>query len=349
MENFLQQLDPYKWTVFSAIVLFIVYWGLSTFLHKRQAANKLSSLIRQATLISFILVGLLLVFLTIPFEDKDLRGQILTLVSALLSAAIALNSATFFGNAFAGMMIRAGNRYKPGEFIRVQNYFGLITEMSLFYVEIQRDDGGFTALPNLFLAVNPVEVTRKKPVISTTISLGYDEPRQKIQPLLIRSAKKAGLKSPYVLIKELGDFSIVYSIQGTLDESKDENKKKDSPIFVAQSILNGQILDILHKAGIEIVSPNFMNQRIATDKIFKPDKSTIVDLRQAEGPSQEEVYDKGSLVKTLQDKKDQLAALQKDQSSEEEIEAIKQSKIDMLNKDISEIEEGINKVDKDPD
>lgn len=351
MENLLSMLNPYKWTLISIVLLGIVYWGLSKLLYQRQKANKLSTLIRQVTLISLLIVGLLTILITIPFDDSNLRGQILTLISALLSAAIALNSATFIGNAFAGMMIRSGNHVNPGEFIRVENHFGLITEMSLFYVEIQRDDGGFTTLPNLFVAINPVEITRRKPIISSTVSLGYDVPRQQVQELLKKAAINTELENPYILIKELGDFSIVYSINGYLNNNKTQNEE-ETPIFVAQSRLNGQILDFLHKAKIEIVSPNFVNQRILKKETFRPDESTITSHKPEKGPTKKEVYDKGSLVKMQQAKKEELAKLQNQQNQDENQPSPKPStkaEVEALKNEIEELQDKINQVDEGTD
>ena len=51
----------------------------------------------------------------------------------------------------------------------------------------------------------------------------------------------------------LGDFSVTYRIAGLLKDVKS--------MLSARSNLHKSVMDCLHEAGIEIVSPSFMNQR----------------------------------------------------------------------------------------
>jgi small-conductance mechanosensitive channel len=69
----------------------------------------------------------------------------------------------------------------------------------------------------------------------------------------------AGLQNPFVQIKELGDFSISYRIAGFLPDVKH--------ILTSRSDLRKLVVDMLHGDGIEIVSPNFMNQRVLPEHL----------------------------------------------------------------------------------
>jgi len=63
----------------------------------------------------------------LPIEQSK-RAQLLSLLGILLSGAIALSSTTFLGNAMAGLMLRALNNFKAGDFLSVKEEFGRVTE-----------------------------------------------------------------------------------------------------------------------------------------------------------------------------------------------------------------------------
>lgn len=207
--------------------------------------------------------GLIIIILTLPIGDTR-QGQLLSLIGILLSAAIALSSTTFVGNAMAGMMMRALRNFRPGDFIRVGKHFGRVSDRGLFHIEIQTEDRNLTTLPNLYLVTNPVKVTRSSgTIISAELSLGYDLPRTRISELLIEAARAAQLQEPFVYITSLGDFSITYRISGLLTDVKQ--------LLSAQSHLHENVVDRLHLDGVEIVSPTFMNTRAVPEgKAFIP-------------------------------------------------------------------------------
>ena len=162
----------------------------------------------QMTTLVLSFVGLLAVIIALPISETT-TGQLLSLLGLLLSAAIALSATTFVGNVMAGLMQRAVRSFRPGDFIRVGDYFGRVTEQGLFHVEIQTEDRDLTTMPNLYLVTNPVKVIRSSgTLITAEVSLGYDVPRGRVEKLLLEAAGDAGLQEPFVHIMELGAFSI---------------------------------------------------------------------------------------------------------------------------------------------
>ena len=121
----------------------------------------------------------------------------------------------------AGMMLRAVRSFRPGDFIRVGDYFRRVSEQGLFHVEIQTEDRDLTTMPNLYLVTNPFKVIRSSgTIISAEVSLGYDIPRTKIESLLIEAALAVQLEEPFVLVTELGDFAVTYRISGLFPKVK---------------------------------------------------------------------------------------------------------------------------------
>lgn len=195
----------------------------------------------------------LLVIIALPV-DAQLRGQLLSLFGIALTALITLSSTTFVSNAMAGLMLRSLDNFRAGDFVRVGEHFGRVSERGLLHTEIQTEDRDLVTLPNLFLITQPVRVVHASgTLVSCELSLGYDVPRGMVREQLEAAALEAGLTDPFVHVMTLGDFSVGYRVSGFLAEVR--------TLVSARSRLAGSVLDALHGAGIEIVSPSFMNQR----------------------------------------------------------------------------------------
>jgi small conductance mechanosensitive channel len=235
-----------------------VLWAVNWFLLRRhREMGEGRRFARRIVMLVLVIVGvmLVLVFIPLPEEKKETRrSELVAVVGLIFTGAIALASTTFVANAMAGLMLRAVRSFRPGDFVRVGDHFGRVTERGLFHTEIQTEDRDLVTVPNLYLVSNPVRVIRHSgTIVSATVSLGYDVPHQEIKSLLLQAAENAGLAEPFVQIVELGDFSVHYRLAGFLAEVKQ--------LLTARSQLRTLMLETLHKAGIEIVSPTVMNQR----------------------------------------------------------------------------------------
>ncbi len=223
---------------------------------------------RQLIQLAAVLVGILFLILFLPLGDT-LRGQLLSLYGLIISATIALSSTTLVGNIMAGIMLKTIGNCRPGYYITVGDYFGRISEMDLLHTEIQTEERDLTTLPNMYLVTHPVRVMQTSgTVIYVELSLGYDVSRRRVEKILIDAALEVGLESPYVQIRELGDFSVTYRVSGLLTEL---NRLLDR-----RRELRGKTIDALHAEGIEIVSPTFMNTRS-----YKTDSTFIAEVQKS--------------------------------------------------------------------
>jgi hypothetical protein len=225
--------------------------------------------------------------------DTELRGQLLGLYGIVVSATIALSSTTLVGNVMAGIMLKTIKSCRPGYYITVGDHFGRVTTMDLLHTEIQTEERDLTTLPNLYLVSNPVRVMRTSgTLLYVELSLGYDVSRHEIEKLLLAAATETALESPFVQIRELGDFSVTYRISGLLTEvNRLLDKRRE---------LRARTMDALHAAGIEIVSPSFMNTRnFDTNEQFIPDVGAIDEPVDA-GPSTDAlVFDKAEEAESV--------------------------------------------------
>lgn len=296
--------------------LMLVNW----FLRRRWKDNPDAQFRFQLIMLALTFAGGLAVLVALPISDS-LRGQLLSLIGILLSAAIALSSTTFIGNIMAGIMLKAVKSARPGDFITVAEIVGRITEMDLLHTEIQTEDRDLVTVPNLYMVTQPLKVVRSSgTIVSAEVSLGYDVPRQAINALLLDAAAKAGLTDSFVQIRELGDFSVLYRVAGMLEDVKS--------LISARSALREAMLDTLHGAGVEIVSPNFMNTRaIPENTLFIPTSF------KAGGPqenirAEDVVFDKAEQAASVEDirKEIELIDVALGKLESEEVEATDEEK-----------------------
>ncbi len=287
----------------AAIVVFL--YLVQRFFEARYKDDPSFQFRKQLILLALTFTAVILTIVILPL-GATLRGQLLSLLGILLSAAIALSSTTFIGNAMAGIMLKALKNCRRGDFVKVGDHFGRITELDLLHTEIQTEERDLTTLPNLYLVTNPMRVMRASgTIVSVSLSLGYDVSRRQIEPLLIEAAEAAELSEPFVEITNLGDFSVVYKVAGLLTDVQ--------RLIAVRSRLRAKVLDVLHGAGIEIVSPNFMNTRAVADgRLFVPAQSRAEAEPEPDKSPDAIVFDKAAEAAQVEATGDQLTALQAD-------------------------------------
>ncbi|MBI9071296.1 MAG: mechanosensitive ion channel [Melioribacteraceae bacterium] len=310
MNEIIKELLLY-WGGFVVVVIIIVFaYIFNNWLFNKKKQEK-GTITRQLISVLIFLIGALVFTIALPI-DHSIKGQIISLIGIVLSAALALSSTTIIGNALAGLMNNSIKNFKLGDFIKIENNFGRVTKKGLFRTEIQTEDRNLTTLPNIYLASQPIKIVRDSgTIISTTVSLGYDINHSTIKKLLLNAAEESGLTEPYVFIETLGDFSITYRVHGILI---DINK-----YFTTHSILNEKVIDNLHKNEIEIVSPAFMNQRQVNETRFIPIIAESKERKTSEQSPEEIVFDKAIKADKIEEKSDYLEKI------ESQIDRLKQS------------------------
>lgn len=294
------------------ITLTLVVGGLSLLnwtLRRRYKDQPDKSFRFQMIMLVLTLVGVLAIIIALPVKDS-LRGQLLSLIGILLSAAIALSSTTFIGNMMAGIMLKIIRSARPGDFITVGDLTGRITEMDLLHTEIQTEFRDLVTVPNLHMVTNPMKVVRASgTIITAEVSLGYELPHSRVCDLLRKAAENSGLKDGFAHVRELGDFSVTYRIAGLLEDVQS--------LISARARLRGEVLDTLHAAGVEIVSPNFMNTRaLAGDTRTIP--PTVRQKKTTDGPSAEQIaFDKADDAASIEEIRKALEKLDAELAKED--------------------------------
>ena len=294
-----------------AVVLVCVHWVLS----RRWQDNPDAQFRFQLIMLALSLAGVLAVIVALPISDT-LRGQLLSLIGILLSAAIALSSTTFIGNIMAGIMLKALRKARPGHFIVVGGVTGRITEMNLLHAEVQTEFRDLVTVPYLYMVTQPMQVVRASgTIITAEVSLGYDIAYQRVFEVLRAATVQAGLQDGFVQVRELGDFSITYRVAGLLVDV-------DS-LISSRSRLREAMLDALHGADIEIVSPNFMwTRQLGRQERFIPEPVRKTSSR-PEMSAEEIAFDKAEEAASIERLRKDIERIDTEIESEKLDEAAK--------------------------
>ena len=320
-------------------IIVLILWFADWLLVRRASLTAKSRLPGQVVMMLLSAIALISIVLALPVSEST-RSDLLGLLGLVLTGVIALSSTTFVSNAMAGLMLRSEQNFRHGDFIRTGDYFGRVTERGLFHTEIQSEDRDLITLPNLYLASSPVTVVRSSgTIISCNLSLGYDVPHHQVQLLLKEAAVTSELQEPFVQIMSLDDFSISYRVSGYYAEVKH--------LLTMRSRLHQEVLDGLHRADIEIVSPAFMNQRQFTDgkKFMAAPKQR--DPFETVHPSPESLIfdkaDKAEKVRILKDESKNL--IEEIQLLKEQLEGLEEPQLSEIKSEIHKRTDRIEKLD----
>lgn len=291
-----------KWlaTAITLVVFGGILWGAKWVLFKRNSQKSHENMFsRQFAMLLIMLMSVVALVISLPIGEST-EKEVLSLIGLVLSGLLAFSSTTIVSNLVAGAMMRFTEPFKTGDYIRVQEYVGRVTERGLFDCEIQTENRELIAVPNNLMINHAVTVVRSSgTIISASLSLGYDVHHSRISALLQQAASEVGLQDPYVHVTELGNFAVTYKISGLLLEVKN--------LLTTRSKLYCQVLDTLHENGIEIMSPSFMNQRRVPDEQLIIAKTPRKVAAQEQTVAEDIVFDKAEEAQQAEQQKQALA------------------------------------------
>jgi len=298
LDNVLGALLPFAPLLIAIVFVIGVLVALHYILLAKQShLTSEQKLPRQVGMLVLTIVGAVVIAMTLPVSEST-RNQVIALIGVLISGVIAFSSTTMVGNLMAGIVLRVNRPFKVGDFIKVEGYSGRVTEMGLLDIEIQTESRELIAFANTLMVNSPVSVTRASgAIVSVDISLGYDVHHSIIEKHLLVAAENAELTEPFVQVVGLGDFSVSYRISGLLTEVKS--------LLSARSRLHKAVLDSLHNADIEIVSPGFINQRPQPDGLKMIAKMPHQATQEVTSP-EDVIFDKAEEAEQKEKSKESL-------------------------------------------
>lgn len=211
----------------------------------------------------FIIVfAVIMIFPYLPGSDSPaFKG-----ISVFIGLLVTLGSSSAISNIVAGVVLTYMTPFKQGNKVKVDNVIGTVTDMSLLVTRIRTIKNEDITIPNSQILakemVNFSSSVAKDPklILYIPVSLGYDVDREQVESLLLKSC--TGVEgvidepAPFVLIKELGDYSINYELNFHVENAH------IMPTIKSDVIKN--ILDKFKAAEVEILSPAHIATRVAS-------------------------------------------------------------------------------------
>jgi len=277
-------------------IVFLASWITSRLIDRNMDRGGWRSMIKGGAVCLWLLFGLFIFIILLPIPANT-KENILKVGGLILTAVVAFSSTTVIRDAAAGITMRVFTPFRRGDYLRTDQYFGRVSEIGLVHTELQTEDRSLVTLANGNLLNNSFKtIPSSGTVLSTTVSLGFDVPRGTIEDTLIKAAEAVELENPFVHILELGNFAVTYKVAGLLEDVDN--------LLTVRSEFRKSVLDHLHEAGVEIVSPNFINRRNIDDREpFIPDRTgTPPEQVDTSGEETEEViFEKALEAKKVED------------------------------------------------
>jgi small-conductance mechanosensitive channel len=179
-------------------------------------------------------------------------------MSILLGIMVSIGSNSVVANVLAGLFVIYRQSTSVGDIIRIGDYVGEVSSIKLTETHLRSYKNEMISIPNAQLLNSEVvnysqRIDDRGLIVHTTVGIGYDEHHRKIEALLIEAAGRTGgvKKSPppFVLRTELGDFAVTYEINA--------HAGRNAHIPRLLSDLRANVLDALHDAGVQIMSPHY--------------------------------------------------------------------------------------------
>ena len=211
--------------------------------------------ILRVLLYSFMFV---MIWPLLPNSDSEIFQG----VSVFIGVVVSLGSTSVVGNVMAGLVMTYMRPFRLGDYIRYGDTEGEVVEKSMLVTRIRTRKNEIVTIPNSNMMSSQtsnftLSAQQYGVIVHTKITIGYDEPWQKIERLLLEAADKTdGIKKhpkPFVRITTLDDFYVEYEINGCTDRAK--------TLPAVYSTLHQNILDTMHGAGVEIMSPHIEARR----------------------------------------------------------------------------------------
>lgn len=182
-------------------------------------------------------------------------------VSVLIGLMVTLGGTNLFGQAASGLILIYSRSLRVGEYVRIADQEGTVTEIGSFTTKIRTGMGEEVTLSNT-MVLGAVTKNYSRTVggtgcvLDTVVTIGYDSPWRQVQALLLEAADKTEciLKepTPRVFQTALSDFYVEYRLVCVATATEPR------PRAELLSALHTNILDTFNHYGVQIMSPHYL-------------------------------------------------------------------------------------------
>ncbi|MGE8420715.1 mechanosensitive ion channel family protein [Pseudomonas sp.] len=182
-------------------------------------------------------------------------------LSVLIGLMISLGASSVVGQAAAGLILTYTRTLRPGEFVRIGEHEGTVTELGMFTTSIRTGLGEVLTIPNSMITGAVTKnysrvVQGAGYVVDTVVTIGYDTPWRQVEAMLLEAAQRtAGIlqtPSPQVFQTALSDFYPEYRLVAQAVPSEPR------PRAELLTLLHANIQDVFNEYGVQIMSPHYL-------------------------------------------------------------------------------------------
>ncbi|MBT0569128.1 mechanosensitive ion channel family protein [Curvibacter sp. CHRR-16] len=229
-----------------------------------------------------VLIWLFALAMAFPYlpgaQTEAFRGM-----SVLVGLMISLGASSMVGQAAGGLILMYTRSIKMGEYVRIGDHEGTITEIGLFTTRIRTGLGEEITLPNSVIIGTATKnysrtVQGQGFVIDATVTIGYDTPWRQVQAMLCEAARRTehvlDEPQPRVFQTALSDFYPEYRLVCQAIPSQPRSRAE------VLSALHANIQDVFNEYGIQIMSPHYQADP-AQEKIVKKENWYAASAQQS--------------------------------------------------------------------
>lgn len=181
-------------------------------------------------------------------------------LTVIMGLMVSIGASGLVGQIASGVILVYTRAVALGEYVKVQDCQGTVTELGLFVTRLRTGMGEEIALPNALVLGSVIHNFSRAAkghgfVLDTTVTIGYDTPWRQVHAMLLAAAGHIPNilrdPAPYVMQTALSDFYVEYRLVVYADS--------DQPAMRARiaSDLNANIQDEFNRHGVQIMSPHY--------------------------------------------------------------------------------------------
>lgn len=195
-------------------------------------------------------------------------------LSVLVGLMISLGASNLVGQGASGLILIYGRVFRKGEYVRIGDSEGTVTELGIFATRIRTGLGEELTISNsAVLAATTKNYSRAVKgegyVLDTIVTIGYDTPWRQVHAMLILAAQRTeGVLAdppPQVFQTALSDWYPQYRLVCQAIPSEPR------PRAMILSALHANIQDVFNEYGVQIMSPQYFEDP-AQPKVVPPDQ-----------------------------------------------------------------------------
>jgi small-conductance mechanosensitive channel len=182
-------------------------------------------------------------------------------LSVLIGAMVTLGTTGIVNQLMSGLVLVYSRALRAGDYVVVGEQEGVVAEVGTLATKLVTMRNEEITIPNAVIVSSPIKNYSKLSdaqgtLLSTRVTIGYDAPWRQVHALLLEGAgRTAGLRAapaPYVLQRALSDFYVEYELFANIDKPLER-----LPVL---SALHANIQDAFNAAGVQIMSPHYVEQ-----------------------------------------------------------------------------------------